>query len=91
MGLKQITPAEGAVRIAKRIAENILRSGDDPLKHVRDFEALWIRSGYAADLAGLGSMYDDTCIAQLYGQSESEVRESVVSLLSQFVAGHSAV
>jgi lipid II:glycine glycyltransferase (peptidoglycan interpeptide bridge formation enzyme) len=91
MGLKQIIAVEGAVRFANRIAKDILNSGDDPLKHVRDFEALWVRSDYAVDLAGLRTMYDDTCIAQLYGQSESEVRESVVSLLSQFVAGHSAV
>jgi hypothetical protein len=87
MGLKQITAVEGAVRVAKRIAEDILRSGDDPLKHVRDFEALWIRSGYPLDLAGLGTLYDDTWVVRSVGVGNSTIRGI---LAFRFVAEHSA-
>jgi hypothetical protein len=31
--------------MAKGMAWDILRGGDNPLNHLRDFEGLWIRAG----------------------------------------------
>ena len=46
LGLAQITSGEAAVRVAQRLAKEILilERGDDPLKHLRYFESLWIRA-----------------------------------------------
>jgi hypothetical protein len=44
LGLAQITIGEAALRVAKETAREILRNGDDPLRHVQAFESLWVRS-----------------------------------------------
>src|SRR5204862_3544696 len=85
LGLSQISREEAALRIARRIAKEILESGDDPLKHLRDFESLWIRAGYPHEISGLGTLYDDAWIAQSTRQSDAEIRESIVSMLRSFV------
>jgi hypothetical protein len=85
LGLSQISRDEAALRIAVRIAKEILESGDDPLRHLRDFESLWIRAGYPHEISGLGTLYDDVWIAQSTGQPEEEIRESVVSMLKGFL------
>jgi hypothetical protein len=72
LGLSQISRDEAALRIAKRIAKQILESGDDPLQHLRDFESLWIGAGYPHEICVLGTLYDDVWIAQSSGQSDSE-------------------
>jgi hypothetical protein len=82
LGLSQIPVGEAAARIAKKIAEEILQSCDDPLKHIRDFEALWIRSDYAHELGDLGTLYDDVWIAN---QSDEITRAWVKSRLEDFV------
>jgi hypothetical protein len=46
MGLATVTRSVAALRLAKHRAREILASGDDPLKHTRDFEHLWIIAGY---------------------------------------------
>jgi len=46
-GLTKIPIEEATVRLAKQIARGILNSGDDTLRRIRDFESLWVRSGYA--------------------------------------------
>lgn len=38
LGLSSIPIGEAAARVARAIANDILCSGDDPLKHIRDFE-----------------------------------------------------
>jgi hypothetical protein len=88
LGLSQIPTGEAASRIAKRIAQEILQGGDDPLKHIQDFESLWIRADYAHELASLGTLYDDVWIAQSSDQSEERIREWVRGRLKDFVRSH---
>jgi hypothetical protein len=46
MGLVKLTPNDAALRLAKNRAKEILDRGEDPLKHTREFERLWIHAGY---------------------------------------------
>ena len=85
LGLTQIPIGEAAVRVAKQIAREILNSGDDPLRHIRDFESLWVRSDYADQISSLGTLYDDVWIAQCTGRSDEETRNWVTSVLKDFV------
>lgn len=82
LGLAQIPIGLAAVRVAKQIAREILDSGDDPLRHIRDFESLWVRSDYAHEISDLGTLYDDVWID---GRPEPEIREWVMSTLKNFV------
>jgi hypothetical protein len=84
LGLEEITTGQGALRVAKQIAREILDKGEDPLRHVRDFESLWVRSGYAKDIQTLGTMYDDVWIAQSTGRSDEEIRNWITSILEDF-------
>jgi hypothetical protein len=85
LGLLNISREEAALRMARRIAKEVLESGDDPLQHVRDFESLWIRADYPHEISGLGTLHDDVWIAQSTGQSDAEIRKEVISLLTSFV------
>jgi hypothetical protein len=85
LGLAQIPIEEAAVRVAKQIAREILNSGNDPLRHIRDFESLWVRSGYADQISRLGTLYDDVWIAHSTGRSDDETRDWVNSILKDFV------
>jgi hypothetical protein len=82
--VSQIPQGEAALRLAKQIAQDILKSGGDPLQHLRDFESLWVRSNYAAEICSLGTLYDDVWIAESTGQSEKEIREWVIEHLKKF-------
>jgi hypothetical protein len=64
--------------------KEILNSGDDPLRHIRDFEALWIRSGYTSEISALGTLYDDVYIAQFSDRSDAEIRDWVRCILRDF-------
>jgi hypothetical protein len=85
LGLSKIPAGEAASRMAKQIAQKILLSGENPLKHVRDFESIWIRANYALEISHLGTLYDDVYIAQMMGRSDAEIQEWVTSILSNFV------
>jgi hypothetical protein len=85
--LSPISVGEAAVRVARHIAEDLLSSGDDPLKHLRDFESLWVRSGYAHEISVLGTLYDDVWIKQSTGLPEQLIREHVIFTLKHFVRG----
>ena len=82
--MRQIPTGEAALRVARQIAKDILSGGDDPLLHIRDFEFLWIRSGYPPEICALGTMYDDVYVAQSTGSSDDEIRSRVKSLLQNF-------
>jgi hypothetical protein len=84
LGLLYLPLGEAACRIAKRIAQEILQTGDDPLQHTRDFELLWLNSGYAHEIISLGTLHDDVWVAQSTGQSEEEIRKWVTSTLKDF-------
>lgn len=85
LGLSYVSRNEAAKRIARRIARDILKSGDDPLLHLRDFRSLWIRADYDHAISGLGTLYEDVWIARSGGQSDGEIRASVTSFLKTFV------
>jgi hypothetical protein len=85
LGLTQITIGEAALRVAKQIVREILNKGDDPLPHLRDFESLWVRSGYADQIRCVGTLDDEVWIAQSTGRSDEETRDWVKSILRNFV------
>lgn len=87
LGLSPISIGDAAVRVARHIAEDVLRSGGDPLKHLRDFKSLWIRSDYAHEISALGTLYDDVWIMQSTGSPEEVIREHVICTLKRFVRG----
>jgi len=74
--------------VSKQIAGEILKSGDDPLRHVRDFESLWYRSNYAHEISSLGTLRDDVWVAQSAGRSDEEIRLELVSILK---TSHSSI
>jgi hypothetical protein len=84
LGLAQITIGEAALRVAKKTAREIVRNGDDPLRHVRAFESLWIHSGYAKEIRALGTLDDEAWLAKSMGRSDAEVRDWVMSVLKDF-------
>lgn len=84
LGLAQITVGDAALRVAKEIAREILRKGDDPLRQVRSFESLWVRSNYAKEIQALGTLYDDVSIAEAMGDSDEHIRDWVTSVLKDF-------
>src|SRR5581483_5240776 len=59
LGIAQITTGEAALRIAKDLIQGILQSGHDPLKHLREFHSLWIRTDYDKGLMKLGTLKED--------------------------------
>ena len=79
--LSHITIGEAALRIAKGLAREILGKGEDPLRHLRTFEALWIRSEYAEEIRPLGTLDDEISVGQMMGKSEHQLRELVTSVL----------
>jgi hypothetical protein len=64
MGLIKPSRGEAALRLAKARASEILDSCDDPLKHTRDFERLWIEAGYPKELMSLGTLDDEVWIVR---------------------------
>jgi hypothetical protein len=84
LGLAEITLAQAALRIAKEIAGRLLLRNDDLISQVREFESLWIRSGYAKEIQTLGTLHDEVWIAQLMGRSDAQIRDWVTSILKDF-------
>jgi hypothetical protein len=84
LGLSTISIREAALRMAARMAQDILHSGVDPLPHLRELERLWIRADYAQEISSLGTLDDEVWIAHSAGQQESHIREWVTSRLNDF-------
>lgn len=84
LALAHISIGEAALRIAKQTSREILKNGDDPLRHIRDFQSLWIRSDYANEIASLGTLYDDVWIAESTGRSDEDIRKWVTTVLKDF-------
>jgi hypothetical protein len=83
--IAQVPIGEAALRMARSIAQDILRDGKDPLRYIRDLEGLWIRADYAKELVSLGTLDDEVSIAQSSGQSSALIREWVTERLRDFV------
>jgi hypothetical protein len=84
MGLTKLDRNEAALRLAKSRAREILETGEDPLKHTRDFERLWIDAGYPSALTTLGTLYDEVYIAS-GSQTDEKIRKWVVDRLTEFI------
>ena len=89
MGLVKLTPAVAALRLAKSRAKEILDRGEDPLKHTREFEWLWIRAGYPRELASVGNLDDDIYIANGI-QSDDQIRKWVIERLKKMICAEEA-
>jgi hypothetical protein len=76
-----ISSVSAALRLAKHRARDILASGDDPLKHIRDFEQMWRESDYSLEITQLGTLDEDVYVARTCGQTEDEIRAWVVEQL----------
>lgn len=57
-GMKQISIREASIRIARQLAIRILSEKLDPLAYTRDFELLWIRAEYPAEIQEVGCLDD---------------------------------
>ena len=86
MGLVKLDRGQAALRLAKRRAEELLERDEDPLKHTRDFENLWIEAGYPKELRTVGTLDDDVYIARDGGQSDNEIRGWILAHLKEFVS-----
>lgn len=84
MSLCAISRNIAALRIAKSRAREILDSGDDPLRHTRDFERLWIEAGYPGDLLDVGNLYDEVDIAS-GSQSDDQIRKWIIGRLKDLI------
>ena len=73
MGLAEMKETDAAVRLARVRAREILHSETDPLKHLRDFEYLWISADYCKELAECGCLDDEVYVARCAGQSDAEI------------------
>lgn len=71
------------LRLAKVRAQDILRSNSDPLKHLRDFEQLYIQTDYCLELRDYGNLNDEVHVARCTSQPESEIRAWVTKRLKK--------
>jgi hypothetical protein len=81
MGLVDLSAGEAALRIARRWAAEILERGDDPLRHTKEFESLWIKAGYPSEIQSVGNLDDEVWIAESTGQTQSQIRKWIVEKL----------
>jgi hypothetical protein len=86
MRLKPVSSLEAARRLAKSIAQDLLKSGADPLGHTGMLENLWVRAGYPRELAEYGTLDDEVSIARQMGRSDAEIRVWVVAKLKELAA-----
>jgi hypothetical protein len=89
MGLEKPTRGEAALRLAKARAKEILDSSDDPLKHTRDFERLWIDAGYPKELRAVGNLDDEIFIGR-GNKSDEMIRKWIIEQLKDFVHNNGA-
>jgi len=83
MHLVKLDKALAALQLAKLRAQEILRTGSDPLRHLRDFEHLYIEADYCRALRDYGNLDDEVYVAELMGQSEQEIRSWVMERLKK--------
>jgi hypothetical protein len=83
MNLASLTAADAAFRLARQRAQEILQSGDDPLRHILAFEQLWIRARYPSRMSSLGALSEEVSAARYMGQTESEIRQWVLQKLRE--------
>ncbi len=73
-GMKQLSPEEAALRMAKIRVRQILQSNEDPIKHADDFFRMWVDADYCRALGEYGPLADDVHVARECGQTDDEIR-----------------
>jgi hypothetical protein len=81
MGLAAVTRGEAALRIAKVWTEEALQTGRDPLQFSEELYHLWVRSGYAREMTGFGTLSDSR-----EGRLDAEFREWIRRELQALLA-----
>jgi hypothetical protein len=85
-GMAHLSREEAAVRLAKLRAREILRSGDDPLKHANDFLGLWVEANYCSELSEYGELAEEVYVAQVSGETDDQIRAWLVEKLKILAA-----
>lgn len=81
-GIKPISTREASIRIARQLAIRILNEGLDPLAYTRDFELLWIRAEYPAEIQEVGCLDD----AKAW-MTDADLRKEASDVLTVLAAG----
>ena len=81
MHLARLEKEEAALRLAKLRAQEILSAGSDPLKHLRDFESLWIAADYCQAVQEYGTLDDELHVSKYMEQSEQDIRDLILAKL----------
>ena len=84
--LTNLSKEQAAMQLDKMRAQEILRTESDLLQHLRDFEQLWIRSGYCRGLRDYGNLVDEVYVAQQMRQPEQEIRAWVLKRIQKLAA-----
>ncbi len=83
LGLRSIAPEEAALRLARKRAQRILETGEDPLPSVPYFNRLMEESGYIEELLELGYFDDDDIFySDDPEEKQTRAREALEELLS---------
>jgi hypothetical protein len=85
-GITKLSPAQAALKLAKRRAGEILQSNEDPLKHARDFFQMWVEAGYSLELKEYGELGEEVYVALECGEPENEVRARLREKLKSLAA-----
>lgn len=86
-GLNTIAPPEAALRMARELAHHVLSAKLDPLKYTKDFEWLWIQTGYPRELQDAGMLDDQKYVdIECMGEAEADFREYARSVLLALLA-----
>jgi hypothetical protein len=81
-GIRRISIREASIRIARQLAIRILSEGLDPLAYTRDFELLWIRAEYPAEIQEVGCL-DDAHAWMTDADLRKEARDVLVALAAR--------
>jgi hypothetical protein len=84
MHLLNLDKTTAALRLAGMRAKEMLASNVDPLRHLRDFELLWIEAGYCRELSEVGSLADQVYVAPSCGEPEPKIHEWLMERLRSF-------
>jgi hypothetical protein len=85
MHLPPLSKREAALHLAKLRAKEILETGSDPFKHLRDFEQLWCAADFCRELLDYGNLDDDVYVALSMGQQKEEIRSWLLQRLNRLV------
>ncbi|HEY6447110.1 MAG TPA: hypothetical protein VIY53_11665 [Acidobacteriaceae bacterium] len=74
-GLTEIQRGEAALRVARDLAQRILRENLDPLAFTGEFHTLWVHADYAREIQIVGTLDDDKYLAQYFYRTEEQFRD----------------